>query len=957
MLNESLDVKNESFEFIYNIWADILGSDSFDETLFEVGTIDPLLSAGTGDGASLFTRIGNHGYNESSADQTLLDDVSNISAGWRVEFPVQADYNVINISFKWRYDCLDGAFDNYTALDGHPDVVIESSPDYQEIRCRIVSPTSSDNSFWIGDDSTPNKSVFYRVGPNVTEDEVWHYFEGNFHVPQDSSNYTLELGAYLNTREYWNEYFDVWFDDILILGLNDIPDENPPQPYDFGLIRTQNKSRFLIWAEFFEGKWESSINNITVFYNQTSDSYDISSNESLKCVNFNITNAGYNQSHWEEFIDVDFNDTINYYFLVFDKANNSFQTEINTLIIWDFIPPEIIGTNRDDNDPTGFVFQYGNGTIVISINVSDWGFGVSEIVLNYSINGETYLTYDMIEGNTYNDSFTTFYAILKDISYESKIEFSFYLNDVQDNSQIYPRDSEYYIISEVDTVFPLIDPDEFHIEPSTIIEGHTNVTVMATDSFGEIDDVLLSVVSGNGIIVYQNISLTNSSTPGLYIVRVMEGVKALKLPYDPNYGEYSITIIVRDKAGRTSSLTKNYVVPDIISPKVEEDRRLWRKEYLTPTLLVITVQITDFGSGVDKVFLERKIKGQWINLSEMKPDPENPYLFSYTIHTDWFGNQLIEYRIYARDKEGNELLADERPIDQYQTRIFFATTIGLLITEIIAVTLIVGIFSAIRLAQRQRLKVKRRARFDVALLRSERLAYLGEEAMFGFLSAFGQQEGVSSILTWEPRMIGNFYQYLKELADKAINNVSFVMQTKPDDIVTFIDFRIEEIGCSAITFAYPVSTLPQRWLSTLTLDQVPMGAGQGVLLLMLLMREKWSEISYDFKEEIADGMVELKDLILAGEDKEAIIRKVREFRLFISGTVEVLDEIDTEVDEMADEIMGDFETEFLDTDSDTETQDESSPDDATDDHSDAIMGDFEKDFLDTDSSEDEDNKD
>jgi len=157
---------------------------------------------------------------------------------------------------------------------------------------------------------------------------------------------------------------------------------------------------------------------------------------------------------------------------------------------------------------------------------------------------------------------------------------------------------------------------------------------------------------------------------------------------------------------------------------------------------------------------------------------------------------------------------------------------------------------------------------------------------------------------------------LKELTDKANNNIAFIMQTKPQDQVTFVDFAIEEIGCSAITFAYPVSTLPQQWLSALTLDQVPIGRGQGVLLLMLVMREKWGESAHNFQKEITDGVIELKDLICSGEDKDIILRKAQEFRLFISGTLEVLDEIETETDEVSEDIMGDFETEFLDDDQD-----------------------------------------
>ena len=57
-------------------------------------------------------------------------------------------------------------------------------------------------------------------------------------------------------------------------------------------------------------------------------------------------------------------------------------------------------------------------------------------------------------------------------------------------------------------------------------------------------------------------------------------------------------------------------------------------------------------------------------------------------------------------------------------------------------------------------------------------------------------------------------------------------------------------------------------------------------------------------------------MILSGEPKEVILQKAREFRLFISGTVEVLEEIEIEADEVSDDVMGDFESGFLDDDDD-----------------------------------------
>ena len=189
--------------------------------------------------------------------------------------------------------------------------------------------------------------------------------------------------------------------------------------------------------------------------------------------------------------------------------------------------------------------------------------------------------------------------------------------------------------------------------------------------------------------------------------------------------------------------------------------------------------------------------------------------------------------------------------------------------------------------------------------------------MFGFVAAYGKGEGITSTLLWEPGMIGHFYQYLKELNDRANNSVDFVMQTRADDAVTYVDFTIEEISCSAIVFAYPVANLPQKWLSSLSLEQTPSTTSQGVLMLMLLMREKWSEVSHNFQDEIRDGMHDIKNYFLAEEDKDIVLKQIQDFRLFISGTIEIMEEIETDPDDITDSIMADFDMESSDDNNET----------------------------------------
>ncbi len=900
LLNLTSTKNVDSVHFATNIWENQLGSDPLvlnNPLSYQNGLIVSNNTVGDDEleqfyeavNNSLFIRIGNSGYG-STINKELNDDISlGISAGWQIDFPIEADFDVIHVSFKWRFDAQDMAFDIYNeSLPWY--LNIDDSDDFQEVRCRIKHPDSDQSSFWLGDPishENPNGTVFYRVGPIVTLDEEWFTFKYNFSVSQEVENYTLELGAYLNTREDRLEYFDVWFDDILIQGINNISDSYPPQPIDFDLSWTETDvSLWNFWTELAEGKWETPIDNITViFYNQSK----VISNRSLSLASSFMNEAGYNQTYWQYLQRFTFGENISFKLLIFDKAGNYKETELRNATIGDYQAPKITST-LNITDPN-FVQQLGNGTIIISIDTQDWGNATDKVVLNYTLNGELQSPIVMMKNGTK-------YQANLPVNYRTLLEFDILLNDTAEipNSRAYPGFS---IVSDYDIIPPIIN---FDVNASDTEEGRTFVNVTAEDTFGEIDRVFLVIRYKNGSF-YDNITLVYDNTTEKY---KLSGVKGLLLEYAETY---NMTVFACDKGGSFNSSTMIYTVPDIIAPRVNiEDI-----EYTQPGLLKIWVHASDEGSTIDSVTLETRKNGEWIVLKNMTIKNNKFYA---DISTDWFGNEQIEFRINAIDKEGNEIIEGDRPIRKYTTRYFFATSLGLLITQAVVVITAVSFFTAIKIAQSQRLQALRRRRFEIALGRSERLAYLGEEAIFGFVAAYGQREGVSSILLWEPRLIGHFYQYLKELTDKANNNIAFIMQTKPQDQVTFVDFAIEEIGCSAITFAYPVSTLPQQWLSALTLDQVPIGRGQGVLLLMLVMREKWGESAHNFQKEITDGVIELKDLICSGEDKDIILRKAQEFRLFISGTLEVLDEIETETDEVSEDIMGDFETEFLDDDQD-----------------------------------------
>ncbi len=916
ILNITIDNDNESFAFTENIWDASLSSDPevlSNSSLYQEGIIYPAENGLTSD--ALFSRIGNNGTNKTNANENLNDKIQGgISTGWQLEFPITQDFEMIQISFKWRFDAYDPpAFNDYEWNGISGDI----TPDYQEIRCRIKHASTSE-TFWLGNpisDQNPNGTVFYRVGRNVTLDEQWYNFTGQFYVPRnDTSNYTLELGAYLNTREYWNEYFDVWFDDILIEGINDVTDTSSPEPVGLGLDRTDDVSEYAFWTNFREGIWTSPIENVTAFYNRTG-SVNLQTNISLqyRLLRTNITASGFNETHWDRIIAVNVSDLVEYKFVVFDSVGNEFTTDIYSHVIGDYTPPII----ESELDPTNssFVNWYGNGTAKIRVNTSDWGFGVDEVILNYTIDDGPFQLLPMKDIVTIGD--ITTYETKVYVGYGSTLKFTISLSDTEGNTNSY---SVLPILSEDDEIDPVIYIDD--IIQSVTEEGHTVVYTYAEDPFGEIERVYLTVTyakndsfvvgrNSEGTILYNYsyIQLSFNDSIGLYEVRSTPSTPqgALQLPFNLGVeNSYSINVFVEDKVGNNDNTSQNVVVYDIVAPKIQ----ILDPEDPFPGKMKVWVQATDGGSGIAVVTLEKRKGSGWghvINLSYSTSRGQ----YYIELDTDWFGNQLIEFRINAIDNVGNNIDQSNRPTKSYTTRFFVSTTIGLFLTETIITTIIISLFTAIKITQRRRLRTVRRRRFDIALRGGERLAYLGEEAMFGFVAAYGQGEGITSMLLWEPSLIGQFYQYLKELVDRANNTVDFVMQTRAEDMVTYVDFTIEEINCSAITFAYPVASLPQKWVSTLSLEHTPETPRQGVLFMMLLMREKWTEVSHTFQEEIKEGMQDIKNYLLAGEDKEIINQKVREFRLFISGTVEILEEIETDTDEVTDSIMGDFESEFL----------------------------------------------
>ncbi len=923
LLNET-GTKNDDFiKFSQNIWSEELGSDLAavsNPSWYQSGTI---VSTDVSDlNNTLFIRIGNKVPQDGGewlfdeADQTLHPQIkSGLSAGWNISFPIQNDYSHINVSFKWRYDAVDLAFDNYTKLPNG--VVLDSTSDYQEIRARINHPVDPNKSFWLEAPITnknPNGTVFYRVGPNVILDEQWFTFSASFYVPPETNNYTLQLGAYLNTREYWNEYFDVWFDDILIQGLDNVTDTYPPIPANCGLARTDIVEENKFWANFSEGKWASQIKNVTVFYNRTGDVLNNTNIEEALIFDPSdfIDNAGYNRTHWYYYMNFSFDDTIDYYFLIYDKANNSYSTSIRNEFIRDNDAPRIISsTNIQD---TNFVYEMGNGTIIIRIDTDDFGDATSDVILQYEI-------YEFLENLTklvlqdgtekMHQNGTQYYLRLI-VPYNKQVDFTIQLNDSVGNSRIYP---DYSISATKDNIAPTIE--NITIIPSTEQEGETSVQVKASDAYGEIYRVNLVVISvDNNEIGGKGAEFFNKTLVYNNDLDIWELSQPLSLTYQENLN-YSFTAVVQDYAEPVRHITNYtiyYTVVDTIAPKI----KLIEEIYPFPGIIQVQVNAEDLGSGIDEVMLELRTESGWVPF-EVKSQRGNVYFFE--IYTDWFGNEQIEYRIKAIDIVGNPTFSSIRP---YTTPLFVTTIIGLLATESIVVAVFIIFFTLIKAVQRRRVRIVRRKRFDLALDRSERLAYIGEEAVFGFVAAYSSSEETSSILIWEPRLVGNFYQYFKELAEKANSAVNFIMQTRPQKFVTYVDFNIEEISCSAVTFAYPMPSIPTRWLSSVTLDTFPTEGTQGVLLLMLLMRDKWSEIVNNFQDEISDGIQEIKELLVSEEEKEVILQKIREFRLFISGTIEVLEEIETETDEISDEIMADFESEFTSSslDDEDETQDQ-----------------------------------
>ncbi|MHA1995872.1 MAG: hypothetical protein ACW97Z_15100, partial [Candidatus Hodarchaeales archaeon] len=871
LLNQSID--EGSFEFIENIWAEDLGSGVYHSSDYEFGDVDPLITHSLGGNgslnASLFSRIGNTGYG-LDLNESLAEDLEKLSGGWRFSFSLTEDYEFINVSFWWRFDAMNGVLDDYRSTPYLE--YLDPTPDYQEIRCKIIPSSDPDRSFWLGETTTPNETVFYRVGPNVTLDETWYYSSYLFYANKSlSTDFTLELGSFMNTREDRYEYFDVWFDDILVQGVTNVSDTFPPILASYGLARSEkNSTRYEFWSNFSLGIWESPISNVTVFYNLTRDSVTSFLNLSLVEISpFIVNYAGYNQTRWNYTTSFNFEDNVTYKFVVNDLANNSYTSLAKNVIIGDFVSPRI--TSSTNINSTSFLRQSGQGNLEIRVNVTDWGYGVDQTILNYTLDGIQKPPISMSELATFNvDGLTVKeFGLNLTVEYGNLLTFGFVLSDLVGNTDVSSY-SDFNIITNHDILPPLIS--EFNIYPSSTLEEKTHVEVAASDIFGEISSVFLTIKKENE--PDQTLSLRYDNESHYYIPRTPRGL--LDFPYEPTNPEITLFVSVRDEAGLEDNQSSNYVVRDVVAPQILSGSI--KTEYLYPGSLRIRVSVRDEGSGLSEVFLQLSKGSDWGDPKEMHQESDGVYYLD--ISTSLIGNQEISFRVQAVDQLGNVIIEE----DTSMIPLFVTTTIGLFFTELLIVLTISAMFTSVKVLQRRKLRTVRRRRFDIALRGGERLAYLGEEAMFGFVAAYGQGEGISSTLLWEPSLIGHFYQYLKELVDRANNAVDFVMQTRAEDMVTYVDFTIEEISCSAIAFAYPVASLPQKWVSALSLEHTPETPKQGVLFMMLLMREKWSEVSHTFQDEITEGMQDIKNYILAGEDKGIISQKIKEFRLFISGT-------------------------------------------------------------------------
>ncbi|MFX1507452.1 MAG: hypothetical protein ACFFDC_15320, partial [Promethearchaeota archaeon] len=616
ILDVSGDKTPYSLHFEDNIWEDVPpcvsdplnNSSSYQNGLIVTNsTVFPIDETITTDDLtvvnnSLFVRIGNNGYGSNYTkpeDQYApIENISGgLSAGWQIDFSIEDHFDVIYVSFKWRFDAPDMMFDVYN--DELPWYLNpDTSDDYQEVRCRIKHPDSDNSSFWMGDainQTNPNGTVFYRVGPNVEKDEEWYFFNYSFHLPP-TEDVTLELGAYLNTREVYNEYFDVWFDDILIQGVNNITDNVPPQPISFDLSRTEEDvSVWKFWAELAEGKWETPIKNVTVFFYEENSSAIIL-NRSLSLVSNNSTPAGYNQTYWQFNEPFTFGQNIFFKMLIYDEAGNYIETDEKSRQIGDFEAPEITTSPLTVDNPN-FVHQLGNGTILIKINARDWGNATDNVQLNYTLTYKNGTSHQNMVPMSENG---TEYQVRLFVSYKTLLEFRINLTDTVGNSREYPDPHSWFALeSDDDKTPPMVD---FIVNGSDSEEGRAFVYVDAKDTFGEIDNqsVVLVIRYKNGTH-HRTLSLVKSDS-GLYEL----GTRLGDLEYAK---EYNMTVSLQDEVGLSNSSSQIYVVRDTIAPKVAGESVEF--EYPYPGSLRIWVQVSDLGSGINSVTLERETEDGW----------------------------------------------------------------------------------------------------------------------------------------------------------------------------------------------------------------------------------------------------------------------------------------------------------------------------------------------------------
>ncbi|MFX1507451.1 MAG: hypothetical protein ACFFDC_15315 [Promethearchaeota archaeon] len=608
-----------------------------------------------------------------------------------------------------------------------------------------------------------------------------------------------------------------------------------------------------------------------------------------------------------------------------DVAGMIPKADMNMTICWiDDKPPSILEHRW---------YDFGNGTIIIIIDVTDngenWiGSGINKVELFDTRDGdpqrfpdtEAHKSYQLTSGvyrhvfiyrfdqsGVFRFNFNQTLNLKLDVTDNGTLDFPEWLDESKRNSHTVST-GNFLIQANYDPDNPLfIKKNGYKIiisyknmsseDLTNITDGAIIVTVVVQDYWAGLNDdsaiLVVTDISNRISLPQESMMLVNDPDDSHSEYQFKwEGI--LEVSYI-----YSFNITVIDNAGNTNSASREVVIEDHVAPRVNFVS-------LIPTSdrkLNIVVTIEEKG-GTDYTTAGIKYRGniiKWVNLTyqaggtggQATSDLElRNYSSLVTLNFDMF--EFITAKSYSLvlevfDSAGNwkyynsdelTIIGEIRGFSinvTYNPLIFhpvFYISAGLF--------LIIGIFVGIRIASKT-------VGYDIdqILVESDKisretvLTMMDEYALGMTVNFFDQVQGPVPVI-WEPPLLEDQQQIMLDLSDKSFSTLEFVGSGEDERSGTF-DFSTGSYDCTALGYSFAITNPAAR-------------GGKENLSIVLLLRKEWGENLLFFQDVLLEKIREIRKLIEAERPSSLISKEGRDLREFVSRLMIAFNKMYTDID-------------------------------------------------------------